>query len=109
MNDAALKPLPVHRIIKGAIEVAVWANETETSVHFAATLQRSYRIADGSWRATRSLDRDSLLIASEALREASQWIYAEEQRRRAKDHSSQRLEPASTDSDDSGNSPEATC
>ena len=82
MNDVALKPLPVHRIIKGSIEVAVWANETETSVRFAATLHRSYRIADGSWRTTRSLDRDSLLIASEAMREASQWIYAEEQRRR---------------------------
>ena len=109
MNDAAIKPLPVHRIIKGPIEVAVWANETETSVRFAATLHRSYRIADGSWRTTRSMDRDSLLIAAESLREASQWIYAEEQRRRAKEHSSQRLEPASTDSDVLESSSEAPC
>ena len=44
MNDAAQKPLPVHRIVKGAIEVAIWGNETETSVRFAATLQEVERI-----------------------------------------------------------------
>ena len=106
MNDAAQKPLPVHRIVKGAIEVAIWGNETETSVRFAATLQRSYRTADGEWRTTKSLDRDSLLVAAEAFREASQWVYAEEQRRRMQDQLERREESASPDSLASESSPQ---
>ena len=87
MNASAAKSLPIHRITKGAVQVAIWANEVDSGVRFSVTLDRSYRTADGAWRSTASLDRDALLIAAEALREASQWIYAEEFRRREERHS----------------------
>lgn len=82
MSTPSDKKLPVHRIAKRSLEGSIWANETEAGVRFAVTLDRTYRTADGEWHSTKSLDRDSLLLAAEVLREASQWIYAEEERRR---------------------------
>lgn len=74
---------PVKRIVKGGIEVPIWRNESsEYGIFHTATISRNYRASDGNWASTKSLDRDSLLVAAEALREASAWIYAEEQQLR---------------------------
>lgn len=82
MSTTPDKKLPIHRLVKRPLEGSIWANEIEAGVRFAVTLDRTYRTADGEWRTTKSLDRDSLLLAAEVLREASQWIYAEEEKRR---------------------------
>lgn len=82
MSEPSDKKLPVHRIVKRPLEGSVWANETDAGVRFAVTLDRAYRTTEGEWRTTKSLDRDSLLLAAEVLREALQWIYREEELRR---------------------------
>lgn len=82
MSNPSDKKLPVHRIVKRPLEGSIWANETDAGVRFAVTLDRTYRTTDGEWHSTKSLDRDSLLLAAEVLREASQWIYGEEEQRR---------------------------
>lgn len=101
MAATSEKKLPVSAIRRGLVSASVWANETEHGVRYAVTLDRRYRSADGAWHSTKSLDRDSLLLAADILREAAKFIYeAEEARRQEKRSASSESLPAETVEDE---------
>lgn len=68
------KNKPVHRLNRGAVQAALWANSGKNGVYHRATFSRRYRTADGNPADTatfRSVDLKELaLLAIEAER----WI-----------------------------------
>ena len=65
---------PVDTVRYRNIKVSIWQNEGERGTYYSATLTRSYRTADGGWKDTNSFSGLDLLIAAEAMREASSRI-----------------------------------
>jgi hypothetical protein len=66
-----------------SIECAVFRNLVEQGqtsfATYSVTLQRSYKEADNTWKETRSLRRDDLLVAAHVLQRAYAWITEQEQ------------------------------
>lgn len=100
MTSITEKKLPVSVIRRGLLSASIWANETQHGIRYAVTLSRRYRSADNTWQSTKTLDRDSLLLAAEMLREAASFVYGAEEARR---HENQSTSPDLNASENSVN------
>ena len=74
MEKEKEKKKPVHRILFGHVEAAIWDNENgKGSLNRNVTITRSYH--DGErMKNTNTLWRDDLLTVSLAAQEAYKWI-----------------------------------
>ena len=55
---------PIEKIRAGALEISIWANQTENGIRYAADgVTRSYKVGEG-WKKTRSLSNGELLVAA---------------------------------------------
>jgi hypothetical protein len=102
MAATSEKKLPVSSIRRGLVQASIGANETEHGVRYAVTLDRRYRSADDTWHSTKSLDRDSLLLAADMLREAAKFIYDAEETRRQDKRSASPESPAAETPEEEG-------
>lgn len=67
MTEGANKTQPVDRVRVGAIEAAIWRNESkEGHVFYNATIKRRYTVDDKP-KATNSFGRDDLPLAAKVL------------------------------------------
>jgi hypothetical protein len=74
--QAPAKALPLHRILEGDINIAVWPNEVKTRdgtrTFYSYTIERSYQDKLGNYKYTRSMNsrsRDNLLKAIDRVSE----------------------------------------
>jgi hypothetical protein len=74
---------PVHKIRSGAIEVAIWRNESEKGPWFSVTMSRSYK-KDEAWKQADSYGTDDLLLLAKLLDLAHTWILLHEPQGRAR-------------------------
>jgi hypothetical protein len=58
---------PAAKVTLFPVSAAIWARETEKGVFYSATLERSYKDADGKWKNTNFLDESNLLLGAKAL------------------------------------------
>ncbi len=65
---------PATRIRYGLIEVTIWRNQGKERPFYTATLKRSYKAEDDSWKQTSSLSGSDLLVAATALQDAYKAI-----------------------------------
>ena len=57
------KNAPVDHIRLGAVQAAIWANDTENGVRYSATFERRYFDAKANdWKSSGSYNRDDLLV-----------------------------------------------
>lgn len=75
-GNQKIENMPVHRIRAGAVEIAIWENESQKGYEpmYAARVQRSYTDADGKWHNTTSLQGTDLLVAAQLSEAAWRWI-----------------------------------
>lgn len=64
---------PVHSIRYGAIQVAVWRNESATGPFYNVTMTRRYR-AEDAWRDSASFGESDLPTLAKALLDAHSAI-----------------------------------
>jgi len=65
---------PATHIRYGLVEATVWKNQGKDRPFYSATLSRSYKAEDGTWKQTQSLSGSELLVAAQALQEAYKAI-----------------------------------
>lgn len=85
------KKRPVHKVNIGLVRIAVWENETKNGVMHSATVSRSYRSSDGTWKETASFSGGELLALAKGLDLAHSWIC--EQRRSQEQQPAQEQAP----------------
>ena len=73
---------PIHKLHRGSLTAAIWANESDNGVFHTVTLTRCYSGPDDKPRDTNGLRRRDLLPAAKLLDAAESWI--EETRRTQK-------------------------
>jgi hypothetical protein len=79
-TDKARKP--AHKLRDGAIEVAIWRNESEKGTWFSVTHRRSYKQGD-EWKESDSYGADDLLALAKLLDLAHTWILTAQQQQRS--------------------------
>jgi hypothetical protein len=79
-TDKARKPAEKFR--DGAIEVAVWRNESDNGPWFNVTHRRSYKQGD-EWKDSDSYGQDDLLSLAKLLDLAHTWILTQQQQQRS--------------------------
>ena len=57
---------PAHKLRDGAIEIAIWKNESDKGPFFSVTPSRSYKKGD-EWKESDSYGQDDLLILAKLL------------------------------------------
>ena len=68
------KNKPVQSLRYGALEAAIWANETPNGTLYNVTFARRYK--DGEeWKSSDSFGRDDLLVLAKLADQAHSWIY----------------------------------
>ncbi len=55
------KSTPIDHIRLGAIQAAIWSNDTENGPRFSVTFERMYRDQESQWKYTGNFNRDDLL------------------------------------------------
>jgi hypothetical protein len=78
--DKARKPAEKFR--DGAIEVAVWRNESEKGPWFSVTSTRSYKQGE-EWKQSDNYGKDDILPLCKLLDQAHSWILNQQQQQRA--------------------------
>ena len=70
------KPTPIDHIRFGAINAAIWANQTENGTRYGITFERLYRDPEtGKWKSSQSFNRDDLLIIAKVADQAHSRVY----------------------------------
>jgi uncharacterized protein (DUF736 family) len=72
------KPKPAHKLRDGAIEVAIWRNESDKGPWYSVTHRRSYKVGD-EWKESDSYGSDDLLHLAKLLDTAHTWILTQQQ------------------------------
>lgn len=67
---------PAMEIRLGAIKAAIWRNEGDSGVRYAATFSRLYREGE-QWQTTESFGRDDLLLLAKVADQAHSWIFTQ--------------------------------
>jgi hypothetical protein len=67
------KPKPVHISGVGAIEVAVWKNDTDKGSFYSVTMSRSFKKGE-EWKQADSFGQDDLLLLAKLLDQAHSWM-----------------------------------
>lgn len=84
------KPTPIDHIRIGAINAAIWANETDSGIRYGITFERLYRDPEsGSWKSTASFNRDDLLV----IAKVADWAHTRIHELQAQDRSQNRDGP----------------
>jgi hypothetical protein len=79
MSNKEASNKPAHRIRSGAIEVAVWRNESEKGgTWYSVTMSRSYK-QNEAWKQTDSFGQDDLLVLAKLVDMAHTWIMGQPQ------------------------------
>jgi hypothetical protein len=81
MSDKPAKK-PVHKIRDGAIDLAIWQNDSDKGPWFSVTARRSYK-KDDEWKDADSYGQDDLLVLAKLLDLAHTWILNAQQEQRA--------------------------
>lgn len=68
------KNKPVHRLTRGAIQAALWANSGKNGVYHRATFSRRYRTADGKPADTGTFRSSDLKELALLAIDAERWI-----------------------------------
>ncbi len=74
---------PVHKLRDGAIEIAVWQNDSDNGPFYTVTHTRSYKHKD-EWKESDSYGKDDLLVLAKLLDLAHTWILLHEPQQRAR-------------------------
>lgn len=74
---------PIHKLSRGALSAAIWANESDNGVFHTVTLTRCYTGNDEKLHDTTGLRHKDLLPASKLLDEAESWIAEKKKEQRA--------------------------
>jgi hypothetical protein len=82
-TDASTKTKPAHKIRDGAIEVAIWRNDSDKGVWYSVTTRRSYK-QNEEWKDADSYGQDDLLVLAKLLDLAHTWIVDTQNQQRAK-------------------------
>tara|TARA_R110000744_G_scaffold355384_1_gene461907 strand:+ start:12009 stop:12401 length:393 start_codon:yes stop_codon:yes gene_type:complete len=70
------KPTPIDHIRFGAINAAIWANQTDSGTRYGITFERLYRDPEsGKWKSSQSFNRDDLLIIAKVADQAHSRVY----------------------------------
>ena len=67
---------PAHKIRSGAIEIAIWRNESEKGPWYSVTMSRSYKQGE-DWKQADSYGTDDLLLLAKLLDQAHSWIISQ--------------------------------
>jgi hypothetical protein len=78
----ATKSKPVHKIRAGALEVAIWRNDSEKGPFYSVTMNRSYKKGE-EWKQADSFGSDDLLLLAKLLDQAHSWIISQPAKRQA--------------------------
>lgn len=81
-TEAKPSQKPVHKIRSGAIEVAIWLNESEKGPWYSVTASRSYKQGD-TWKQTDSYGADDLLLLAKLLDQAHSFIISQPAKKQA--------------------------
>lgn len=65
---------PIHKIRLGALEAAIWENQSDKGSFCTVTFSRSYK-KDEVWKKTDSFRGDDLLALSKASNLAFDWLH----------------------------------
>ena len=68
---------PVHTVKIGAINAAIWANDSKFGQRYSVTLEQRYK-DDDKWHSSSSINASQLPQAEKALAKAFDWIHAED-------------------------------
>ncbi len=79
-TDKARKPAEKFR--DGAIEVAVWRNDSDKGPWFSVTSSRSYEQGE-DWKQSDNFGKDDILPLCKLLDQAHSWILNQQQQQRA--------------------------
>jgi len=79
------KNAPVDHVRLGAIQAAIWANETDSGLRYSVTFERRYFDAKAEeWKSSGSYNRDDLLVLAKAADLAHSRIHELQTLSRAK-------------------------
>ena len=59
----------------GAVQAAIWRNESDNGARFNVTFSRSYRDSEGNWQSSSSFRRDDLLVLAKVADRAHSRIF----------------------------------
>jgi hypothetical protein len=79
-TDKASKP--VEKFRDGAIEVAVWRNESEKGPWFSVTASRGYKQGE-EWKQSDNFGKDDILPLRKLLDQAHSWILQQQKQLRS--------------------------
>ncbi len=80
---------PLHTISYGAIQAAIWRNDTAKGIFYDVSFSRRYRTGD-TWMSTYSFGVRDLPILAKAAQDAHSWIHALPTGQQQTDHVSER-------------------
>jgi hypothetical protein len=69
---------PAEKFRDGAIEVAVWRNESDKGPWFSVTTSRSYKQGE-EWKQSDNFGKDDILPLCKLLDQAHSWMLAQQQ------------------------------
>ena len=79
-TDKARKP--AEKFCDGAIEAAVWRNESEKGPWYSVTSSRSYKRGE-EWKHSDNFGKDDILPLCKLLDQAHSWIMHQQQQQRS--------------------------
>src|SRR4051794_21142644 len=81
--DGAEKRRPLHTIRVDDCSLSIWSRgqvvQGKPTVFYSATIERSYKDKDGTWKYTKSFDADSLGKVIALCQQAGEYITALQQ------------------------------
>jgi hypothetical protein len=78
MSNKQASNKPAHRIRAGAIEIAIWRNDSDKGPWYSVTPSRSYKQGE-EWKQSDSYGMDDLLTLAKLLDMAHTWIMDQQQ------------------------------
>ena len=64
---------PIHRIRRGRIKAAIWANQTEFGTKYSTSFARLYK-ADDKWQDSSKFNGEDLLLLAKVADLVHSWI-----------------------------------
>ncbi len=69
---------PAHKIRIGNLQATIWRNTSEKGNWYSVVPSRSYKNGDDQWRETDALGQDDCLTMAHLLKQAFDWITAQQ-------------------------------
>jgi len=74
MTDQGKKKEPIHKIQRGSIEAAIWANATGGKTWYSVQIYRRYKTEQGEYREANSYALADLVQVSRIAELAEEWL-----------------------------------